>query len=99
MIKWFINRRRDIKFANAFEMVAQEQFDNGVISFKKLEKCKKAANNRRVMSDARAQFTGSSDMLGGIFDWDWDAILEWFREWIIPAMRVIIPIIMLLDEE
>ena len=59
----------------------------------------KAANNPEAMRRARNQLKAGPDMLGGISDWDWEAIYRWFIEYFIPAMRIIIPIVIMLLQE
>ena len=100
MFKWFRERRRDIKFTHCFEKVAIEQFDEGILSYRKLEECRRAADNPRIMRRARQQMMASDGLLGGVrlLDLDWAAILTWFRDYFIPAMRIIIPMIMLLQD-
>jgi hypothetical protein len=74
--------------------------DEGVISYEKYEECLRAADNKEAMKRARNQLRTEDGLLGGISDWDWEAIKQWFIDYFIPAMKVILPlVIMLLDEE
>jgi len=50
------------------------------------------------MREARNQLRARDGRLGGISDWDWDAIYKWFMETFVPAMRVIIPILIMFLE-
>lgn len=58
-----------------------------------------AGNNPEAMRRARNQLKCDPNMLGGISDWDWNAIYEWFVTYFIPAMKIILPILLLLLQE
>jgi hypothetical protein len=97
MIKWFREWRRDIKFTHCFEKAAQQHFDSGEISYKDLEECKRAASSSETMRRSRLRLQATDGRLGGIKDWDWEAIWQWFQDYFIPAMRIIIPMLLILE--
>jgi hypothetical protein len=86
-------------FDKAFYEVAKEQFVQKVISENDFLSCKEAVKNKEGMKRARRQMMSDPDMLGGFSDWNWEAIKQWFIDYFIPAMKIILPIIiMMLDE-
>lgn len=96
MFKWFRERRRDIKFTACFEKEATVRFNDGLISPGAYKKCQRAANSPEVMRAARLQLSATDGRLGGIADWDWEAIAKWFKEYFVPAIRTILPLIIML---
>ena len=87
---------RRYKFTKAFRQVAESNYLSGYISLEEYTRCLEAKPD--TMKRAYNQLLADPDMLGGIRDWDWDSILEWLFNYFIPAMRIIIPIL-LMDED
>jgi len=91
------------RFNKAFVTAAKEQYISGKISHDNYQKCLKAAANpdimkkayKRLMEEVRNRLT--EEGLCGIRDWDWEAILKWLKENFIPAMKIILPMLLLLD--
>lgn len=99
MFSWIRNWFGQRNFNSAWRKATEEKYREGTISSAEYAQCVQAANNPEAMRRARNQLRTDPDMLGGISDWDWDAIYQWFIDYFIPAMKIIIPIvIMLLDE-
>jgi hypothetical protein len=85
-------------FDSAFVTAARNRHAEGVISYDEMMQCVEGAQNREGMVRARRQLMSDPNMLGGFKDWDWEAIYQWFIDYFIPAMKVILPIIiMMLD--
>lgn len=97
MFKWFRERHRQYKFTKAFKQAAIVAVNSGEIDAEQYAKCLKAARSTKAMRQAYNQLLADPNMLGGLADWDWDAIYAWIVDHFLPAMRVIIPIIMLLE--
>lgn len=100
MFKKFREMRRRAWFKAAFDKVSKEKFDSGEISYKEYLDCQRAVQNKEVMLRAYNQMMVDPNMLGGLRDINWQKIYEWFVTYFIPAMKVILPIVLLLlDEE
>jgi len=98
MFGWFQNRKRRDLFTRAFVKTARKKFTDGEISYDKLQECLKAAENKKGMERARKQLAVAPGLKGGIKDWDWEAILQWFKDYFIPALKIILPIALMLLE-
>ena len=92
---WRENRRQRM-FDQGFVRAARNQFHEGVISYDQLQDCLRGAENKEGMKMARLQLMTDPNMLGGFADWDWEAIYQWFIDYFIPAMKVIIPIVLMM---
>ena len=100
MINNFRRWRKQRMFTRAFKYTAKEKWFDQEITEDEFDKCMLAAKRPEVMQNALIQLEVEDGLLGGIKDWNWEAILKWFRDYFIPAMRIILPImILLLDEE
>lgn len=102
MLKWFQEWRGQRNFTAAWKNAAKRKLKSGEIDQAKYNECLRAANNKLVMKRARNQLRADPGMLGGFADWDWEAIKQWFIEYFIPAMKVILPLVIMLlgpDEE
>ena len=58
-----------------------------------------AADNPEALRRARNQMKTDPDALGGISDWNWQAVYDWFVTYFIPAMKIILHIVLLLLQE
>jgi len=98
-LKWIFSRayRKQTRFTKAFERGLRAGFDRGEVNANDYQLGLRAAKNPEAMKQAMAKLQGDPNLLGGIKDWDWEAILKWFNEYIVPALKIIIPIIMMLD--
>lgn len=100
MFKKWREMRRQAWFRAAFNKVSHEKFDSGEISYEEFVDCQRAVKNKEAMRRAYNQMIADPNMLGGLRDINWQRIYEWFVTYFIPAMRVILPIVLLLlDEE
>lgn len=97
MFRWLRERQRQYKFTKAFKQSAKHHYSEGMISAKEYAQCLEACDNKEGMSRAYRQMTADPNMLGGIKDWDWEAIYAWFITYFIPVMKIIIPIIISLQ--
>ncbi len=97
MFRWFRERQRQHRFTAAFKRAARHHHLLGTLSFEEYDQCVEAGNNNKVMRRAYRQMTTDPAMLGGIKDWDWEAVYQWFIDYFIPAMKIIIPIILMLQ--
>ena len=96
MLNWLRNWWGQRNFNAAWKNAAKQKLEEGVISYDKYEECMRAASNPEVMRRARNQLKTEPGMLGGISDWDWEAIKQWFIDYFIPAMKVILPLVIML---
>jgi hypothetical protein len=96
MFKWISNWMGQRNFNSAWKKATEQKYQSGEISKEEYDDCVRAYNDKAVMKQARDQLKADDGMLGGISDWDWDAIYQWFVDYFIPAMRVIIPIVIML---
>ncbi len=94
MFKWFREHRRDIKFAWGLEQAAQEQFDAGVISFEQLQQAQTASKDRTIIRQVRNQLSAGDGLLGGVRDWNWEAIKKWIIEFLIPVLKAVLPLLL-----
>lgn len=99
MLKWLRNWIGQRNFNRAWREAAEEKYDRGEISTEQYLDCMKAADHPEAMKRARRQLKADPNMLGGISDWDWEAIYQWFIDYFIPAMKIIIPIVLMLLAE
>ena len=99
MFRWFRDRRRQMKFDRGFIRAARNEHKAGRISDQKMAACERAINNPKVMRDARRQMMMNDHLLGGFKDWNWEAIYQWFVLYIIPALRIIIPMLLMAEEK
>jgi len=95
MLKWFRDLRSQYRYTKAFKQVSKEKYEAGEITKETYDDCVRAAKSSKVMRQSRNQLVADPNMLGGISDWDWDTIYAWFVEYFIPAMKVIIPIVIM----
>ena len=95
MFKWISNWVGQRNFNSAWKRASEEKYQAGEITAEEYADCKRAYENKEVMVQARNQLKTDPNMLGGISDWDWDAIFEWIQTNFIPAMKVIIPIVLM----
>ncbi len=94
MFKWFREHRRDIKFAWGLEQAAQHQFDAGVISYDQLCTARTASQDRGLIREVRNQLMVGDGLLGGVRDWNWEAIKNWIIEFLIPVLKAILPLLL-----
>jgi len=100
MLKWIRSKLFGQRnFTRAWKEAVEEQYDQGKITQAEYLNCIKAAEHPETMQKARKQLIADPNMLGGIGDWDWEAIYEWFVTYFVPAMKVIIPIFLMLLKE
>lgn len=95
-MRWFRNFYAQHLFNTAFERCAKEKVDAGEITYDEYADCMKAVKDKKGMRRARRQMQTDPNMLGGISDIDWNAILKWFQDYFIPAMKFIIPIVLMI---
>ena len=98
-MKWLKNWLGQRNFNSAWSRVAAEKFKEAVIDAEEYADCMLAARNPEALRRARNQLRAGDGTLGGISDWDWSAIYHWFVNSFIPAMRIIVPIALLLLQE
>lgn len=99
MIRRLVNWVGQRNFHSGFVRAAEKKYTSGELSFEKYRQCLKAAKNPSVMRRARRQLRADPNLLGGISDWDWQAIYEWFVENFLPALEVIMSLFLLVAEE
>ena len=58
-----------------------------------------ASYNPKAMKTLMVEMKTADGLLGGPSDWDWEAILKWIEEFFIPLVKMLLPLILLLDEE
>ena len=88
-----------MKFDRGFIRAARRLHEQGTISDGKLDQAERAYANPKVMKKARLQMMANDNLLGGFKDWDWEAIFAWFKMYIIPALRIIIPMLLLAERK
>lgn len=86
-------------FSRALLQVAREKWNLGEIETPEYARIVTAAHNPARVQSIIDTLEADNNMLGGFRDWDWEAILNWVRENLIPALRIMLPLILLLDEE
>lgn len=99
MFKFIRDYFRTRTLTRAFKQVAEEKFATGEIDVPTYAKWMNAAHDKPTMKAAYNQMKNDDNMLGGIRDWDWEAILNWVRENLIPMLKIALPLILLLDDE
>ena len=100
MLRWIRNRVGQRNFNRAWREAAEEKYDQGEIAPEQYIQCIKAADSPEVMRVARNQLRADPNMLGDDSDWSFEELFQWFIDYFIPAMEVIIPILItLLDTE
>lgn len=87
-------RRR--KFTKAFRIASERAYNKGEITEEQYVQAQKGANNREAMTQLLRATETHPDMLGGIQDWDWEAILKWVQDFLIPLIQSLIPILIAL---
>ena len=96
---WFREWLRQRLFTKAWKQAAREQLYKGQIDVPTYAKCASAAEKPKVMRALMKQTETAPGLYGGIADWDWDSILKWVREFFIPLVKALLPLLVLLDEE
>ncbi len=94
MFRWFREHRRDIKFSHGLAQAAQYKFEEGEISYEQSQQAITASKNRKLIREVRNQLTVGDGLLGGLRDWDWEAIKKWIIEFFIPVLKAILPLLM-----
>jgi len=94
---WFRERRKLRRFTSAVRQVSEERFQAGEITEDTLGKFKWAADHPKTMRQLMRQTEVEPGLYGGIQDWDWDAILKWVREYFLPLMKALLPLLLVLD--
>lgn len=98
-MSWIRNWFGQRNFNRAWKQAVEEKYASKEIDHKQYANCMEAANSPEAMRRARNQLRSDPDMLGGISDWNWEAIYQWFIDYFIPAMRIIIPIVIMFLQE
>jgi len=86
-------------FAGAMRDTAVKQFNEGQMETALYAKVVTATENPKTMRALMRQTELEPGLYGGIMDWDWEAILKWVEEYFIPLVKLLLPLILLLDEE
>ena len=87
---WFRRRR----FAKAFRQTLDERRDT--LDPAEYTKSRAATYSSAKMKTLLGQLETAPGLKGGIKDWDWEAIYAWFIEYIIPALKIILPMLLVL---
>lgn len=98
MFNWIREWRHQRMFNRAWQETTEAKWKAGELSRDEYNDCKNSLKYPEALKRARNQLKCDPDMLGGI-EWNWDAIYQWFIEYFIPAMKIIIPIVILLLQE
>ncbi len=96
---WFREWMRQRRFTRAWKQTSSAQYDAGQIDRTDMDKCERAAKDPKIMRKLMKQTETAPGLYGGIKDWDWESILKWIQDYFIPLMKVLLPLLLILDEE
>lgn len=92
MFKWRKRRR----FTKAFRNVLDARKET--LDPREYKKCRAACGDKKKMTALMGQFETAPGLKGGIKDWDWEAILAWIQDYLLPLIKTLLPLLILLDE-
>lgn len=92
MRNWLRRRR----FTKAFKSTLDAR--KSELDPQEYKKCRAACDDKKKMTALMGQLKTAPGLKGGIKDWDWDSILDWIRDYLIPIIKTLLPLIMMLDE-
>ena len=90
---WFRRRR----FAKAFRQTLDERRDT--LDPAEYTKSRAATYSSAKMKTLLGQLETAPGLKGGIKDWDWEGILQWIQDYLLPLIKTLLPLLVLLDEE
>lgn len=93
MFKSWIRRKR---FTKAFKIALDDRKE--ILDPTEYKKCRAACDDKKKMVALMGQLETAPGLLGGIKDWDWAAILDWVKDYLIPLMKALLPLLVMLDE-
>lgn len=92
----FRNHIRRRRFTKAFRIASEQAYSRGEITEEQYVQAQKGAQQPEAMTQLIRATQTHPDMKGGIKDWDWEAILKWVQDFLIPLIRSLIPILVAL---
>jgi hypothetical protein len=90
----WLRRRR---FAKAFRAKLDENRET--LDPREYAKSRAATYSGKKMKALMGQLETAPGLKGGIQDWDWEAIMAWIQDFLIPLIKTLLPLLVLLDEE
>lgn len=96
LIQRWRDRKRQARFTKAFRQTLDERRE--VLDPSEYRKCRAACDDPSKMKALLAQTRVQPGLHGGIKDWDWDAILAWVNDFLIPLIKTLLPLLVALDE-
>jgi hypothetical protein len=95
-IKRWRDSRRQSRFTKAFRTVLDERKET--LDPREYQKCRAACDDKGKMKALLAQTRTAPGLKGGIQDWDWEAIMAWINDFLIPLIKTLLPLLVMLDE-
>lgn len=99
MFGWIRNYFRLRLLGRALRTVAEQEWRADRMEMPEYAKVVTASYNPKAMKTLMVEMKTADGLLGGPSDWDWEAILKWIEEFFIPLVKMLLPLILLLDEE
>lgn len=95
-IRRWRDSRRQSRFTKAFRQTLDAQKDT--LDPQEYVKCRAACNDSKKMKALMDQLETAPGLHGGIRDWDWESILSWIQDFLIPLIKALLPLLVMLDE-